>query len=240
VSHGPSVPGAVMAVQGAASPNEKGPPWRTARKSGRKASPSADMVEKRLTVPSSHTNHTISCSVDICRPRQRLTALTRPQRCGPRFSYQRAGSHVSDRVGTLPEIGTVPRSGGMAKFPEGGTGVGFPTRSEPVALAGSIGVGGSDTALRLEILGERWLSTGAMVPRSSGMETTTRCAGRIWAKCGRGTGNGTPGPGATSCSLAVSGTSAQADKPRTSRLHVDKTEAPRARMLDFQQRSTHG
>ncbi len=86
----------------------------------------------------------------------------------------------------------------MAKFPEGGTAVGFPTRSEPVALAGSIGVGGSGTAFRLEILGERWLSTGAMVPRSSGMETTTRCAGRIWAKCGRGRGNGTPGPGATS------------------------------------------
>ncbi len=86
----------------------------------------------------------------------------------------------------------------MAKFAEGGAGVGFPTGSEPVALAGSIGVGGSGTALRLEILGERWLSTGPMVPRSSGMETTTRCAGRIWAKCGRGTGNGTPGPGATS------------------------------------------
>jgi len=166
-----------------------------------------------------------------------LTALTRPLRCGPRFSYQRAGSHVSDRVGTLPEIGTVPRSGGMAKFPEGGTGVGFPTRSEPVALAGSIGVG---TALRLEILGERWLSTGAMVPRNGGMETTTRCLGRIWAKCGRGTGNGTPGPGATSCSLAVSGMSVQADKPRTSRLHVDKTKAPRARMLDFHRRSAHG
>ncbi len=157
--------------------------------------------------------------------------------------HQRVGFHVSDRAGTLPEIGTshpVPRSGGMAKFPEGGTGVGFPTRSEPVALSGSIGVGGSDTALRLEILGERWLSTGAMVPRSSGMETTTRCLGRIWAKCGRGTGNGTPGPGAASCSLAVSGMSVQADKPRTSRLHVDKTEAPRARMLDFQHRSTHG
>lgn len=69
VSHGPSVPGAVMAVQGAASPNEKGPPRRTARKSGRKASPSAHMVEKRLTVPGSHTNHTISCSVDICPAR---------------------------------------------------------------------------------------------------------------------------------------------------------------------------
>ena len=112
--------------------------------------------------------------------------------------HQRAGSHVSDRVGTLPEIGTVPRSGGMAKFPEGGTHVGFPTCSEPVALAGSIGVGGSGTALRLEMVGERWLSSGAMVPRSGGMETTTRCAGRIWAKCGRGRGNGTPGPGATS------------------------------------------
>jgi len=128
----------------------------------------------------------------------------------------------------------------MAKFPEGGTGVGFPKRSEPVALAGSVGVGGSGTALRLSMLGERWLSTGAMVPRSSGMATTTRCLGRIWAKCGRGTGSGTLGPGATSCSLAVSGTSAQADKPRTSRLHVDKTEAPWARMLDFQHRSTHG
>ena len=154
--------------------------------------------------------------------------------------HQRAGSHISDRAGTLPEIGTshlVPRSGGMAKFPEGGAGVGFPTSSEPVALAGSIGVGGFAIALRL---GERWLSTGAMVPRSSGMATTTRCLGRIWAKCGRGTGSGTLGPGATSCSLAVSGTSAQADKPRTSRLHVDKTEAPWARMLDFQHRSTHG
>lgn len=128
----------------------------------------------------------------------------------------------------------------MAKFPEGGTGVGFPTRSEPVALAGSIATGGFGTAFRLETLGERGLSTGAMVPRSSGMEATTRCAGRIWAKCGRGTGNGTPGPGATSCSLAVSGMSVQADKPRTIRLHVDKTEAPWARMLDFQQRSTHG
>jgi hypothetical protein len=148
--------------------------------------------------------------------------------------HQCAGSHVSDRVGTLPEIGTshpVPRSGGMAKLPEGGTGVDFPTRSKPVGLAGSIGVGGSGTALRLEILGERGLPTGAMVPRSSGMEATTWCLGRIWAKCGRGTGNGTPGPGATSCSLAVSGTSAQADKPRKSRPHVGKTEAPRARML---------
>ena len=83
----------------------------------------------------------------------------------------------------------------MAKFPERGVGVGFPTCSEPAALAESIGVGAS---LRLEMLGERWLSTGAMVPRSSGMETTTRCLGRIWAKCGRGRGNGTPGPGATS------------------------------------------
>jgi len=67
----------------------------------------------------------------------------------------------------------------MAKFPEGGTGVGFPTRSEPVTLAGSVGVGGSGTALRIETLGERWLSTGAMVPRSSGMEATTWCLGRI-------------------------------------------------------------
>ncbi len=69
--------------------------------------------------------------------------------------HQRAGSHISDRAGTLPEIGTshlVPRSGGMAKFPEGGAGVGFPTSSEPVALAGSIGVGGFAIALRL---GER-------------------------------------------------------------------------------------
>jgi len=128
----------------------------------------------------------------------------------------------------------------MAKFPKGGTGVGFPTRSEPLVLAESSWVGGSGTGLLLKTLGERWLSSGAMVPRSSGMEATTRCAGRIWAKCGRGTGNGTPGPGATSCSLAVSGMSVQADKPRTIRLHVDKTEAPRARMLDFQQRSTHG
>jgi len=125
----------------------------------------------------------------------------------------------------------------MAKFPEGGAGVGFPTCSEPVALAESIGVGAS---LRLEILGECWLSTGAMVPRSSGMETTTRCAGRIWAKCGRGTGNGMLGPGASSCGLAGSGTSAQADKPRTSRPQVDKTNAPRARMLNFQHRSAHG
>ncbi len=125
----------------------------------------------------------------------------------------------------------------MAKFPEGGAGVGFPTCSEPVALAGSIGV---DASLRIEILGERWLSTGAMVPLSSGMETTTRRLGRIWAKCGRGRGNGTPGPGATSCSLAGSGTSAQADKPRTTRPQVGKTDAPRASMLDFQQRSTHG
>ena len=226
-----------MVVQGAASPNEKGPPRRTARKSGRKASPSADMVEKRLTLPGSHTNHTISCGVDICGPRRRFTAVTMPEGADVGSVHQCAGSHVSDRVGTLPEIGTVPRSGGMAKFPEGGTSVGFPTRSEPVALAGSIGV---DASLRLEILDGRWLSTGAMVPRNGGMETTTRCLGRIWAKCGRGTGNGTPGPGATSCSLAVSGTSAQADKPRTSRLHVDKTEAPRARMLDFQHRSTHG
>jgi len=157
--------------------------------------------------------------------------------------HQRAGSQVSDRAGTLPEIGMphpVPRSGCTAKFSKGGADVGFPTCSEPVVLAGSIWVGGSGTALRIEMLGKRWLSIGAMVPRSSGMETTTRCLGRIWAKCGRGTGNGTPGPGATSCSSAVSGTSAQADKPRTSRLHVDKTEAPRARMLDFQHRSTHG
>jgi len=157
--------------------------------------------------------------------------------------HQRVGFHVSDRAGTLPEIGTshpVPRSGGMAKFPEGGTGVGFLTYSEPVAVAGSIGVGGSGTALRLEMLGERWLSTGAIVPRSGGMKANTRYLGRIWAKCGRGTGNGTPGPGATSCSLAVSGMSVQADKPRPSRPNMDKTEAPRARMLDFQHRSTHG
>ncbi len=187
-----------MAVQGATSPNEKGPPRRTARKSGRKASPSAHMVEKRLTLPGSHTNHTISCGVDICGPRRRFTAVTMPEGADVGLVHQCAGSHVSDRVGTLPEIGTVPRSGGMAKLSEGGTGVGFPTRSEPVAIAGSVGVGGSGTALRLEILGERWLSTGAMVPRSGGMKANTRCLGRIWAKCGRGTGNGTPGPGATS------------------------------------------
>jgi len=151
--------------------------------------------------------------------------------------HQRVGSQVSDRAGTLPEIGTphpVPRSGCTAKLPEAGGGAGFPKCSEPVAFAGSIGVGGFGTALRIGTLGERWLSTGAMVPRSGGMEATTRCLGRIWAKCGRGTGNGTLGPGATSCSLAVSGTSAQADKPRTIRPHVDKTEAPWARMLDFQ------
>jgi len=121
----------------------------------------------------------------------------------------------------------VPRSGCAAKFPEGGAGVGFPTCSEPVALAGSIGVGGFGTALGLETLGERWLSTGAMVPRSSGMEITTRCGGRIWAKCGRGTGSGTPGPGTVSCSLAVSCTSEQADRLTTTRPYMDRTEALR-------------
>jgi len=174
-----------------------------------------------------------SSEVDVCRALQPdLVQL-----------HQRVGSQVSDRAGTLPEIGTphpVPRSGCTAKLSEGSAGVGFPTCTEPVALAWSIGVGGFGTAFRLETLGERWLSTGAMVPRSSGMATTTRCLGRIWAKCGRGTGSGTPGPGATSCSLAVSGMSAQADKPRTSRPQIGKTDAPRARMLDFQQRSTHG
>ena len=80
--------------------------------------------------------------------------------------HQRVGSQVSDCVGTLPEIGTphpVPRSGCTAKLPEAGGGAGFPKCSEPVAFAGSIGVGGFGTALRIGTLGERWLSTGAMV-----------------------------------------------------------------------------
>ncbi len=114
-------------------------------------------------------------------PRRRLTASPRPKGADVGSVYQRAGSHVSDRVGTLPKIGTphpVPRSGCTAKFPGGVAVAGFPTYSEPIVVAGSIGVGGSGTALRIETLGEPWLSTGAMVPRSRSREATTRCAGR--------------------------------------------------------------
>jgi len=83
VGHGPSVPRGGMAVQDATSPNEKGPPRRTARKSGRKASPSADMVDKRLTVPSSHTNHTISCASapGAHRPSRGWRCWSAPCRC---------------------------------------------------------------------------------------------------------------------------------------------------------------